>query len=82
MTGAKALLKQLRKEHEGHYEEITGRITGEFSHPNLVRRKPIGDKAAVIVGAGRGGSGADTSVPRIPSIEVASFRHLDDRCPG
>jgi hypothetical protein len=81
LTGPRALLKQLRKDHEGHLEEITGRIQGDFAAPNVVRRKQVG-KVGIVVGAGHGGSGADSSrISDTPSIEVASSRHLDDRCP-
>jgi hypothetical protein len=81
LTGPRGLLKQLRHDHEGHFEEITGRMSGE-SAGQTVRKKKVG-KVAVIVGAGHGVSESgpeETFDP--PSIEVASFRHLDDRCPG
>jgi hypothetical protein len=41
LTGPRALLKHLRKDHEGHFEEITGRIQGDFSGPHVVRRKQM-----------------------------------------
>jgi hypothetical protein len=76
------MMKQLSKDHEGHLEEITGRIHGEFSGPDVVRRRKRG-KVAIVVGGGSGASGASSSRPSdIPSLEVASSRHLDDRCPG
>jgi hypothetical protein len=81
LTGPRALLKHLRKDHEGHLEEITGRIQGDFAGPNVVRRKQM-DKVGIVVGAGHGGAGADSSrVCDSRSIEVASSRQLDDRCP-
>jgi hypothetical protein len=81
LTGPRGLLKQLRHDHEGHFEEITGRMSGE-SAGQTVRKKKVG-KVAVIVGAGRGVSESSTEETfDPPSIEVASFRHLDDRCPG
>ena len=81
LTGPKALVKQLRKEHEGHFEEVTGRMSGD-SAGQTVRKKKVG-KVNVIVGAGRGASESGTEETfDPPSIEVASFRHLDDRCPG
>jgi hypothetical protein len=81
LTGPKGLVKQLRKDHEGHFEEVTGRMSGDVAG-QTVRKKKVG-KVNVIVGAGRGVSEGGTE-ERFdpPSIEVASFRHLDDRCPG
>jgi len=81
LTGPREIIKLLRKEHEGHLEEITGRMRGDFEGPNVVRRKKAG-KVAVVVGAGHRGSGAESQVSETPSIEVALSRHLDDRCPG
>jgi hypothetical protein len=81
LTGPRELMKQLRKEHEGHFEEVTGRMKGDAAG-QAVRKKKVG-KVAVIVGAGRGVSDNGTEETfDPPSIEVASFRHLDDRCPG
>ena len=47
-----------------------------------VRTKKVG-KVTVIAGTGRGVSGSGTEETfDPPSIEVVSFTHLDDRCPG
>jgi hypothetical protein len=81
LTGSREMIKLLRKEHEGHLEEITGRMQGDFDGPNVVRRKKVG-KVAVVVGAGRGGSGAESRVSDTPTMDVSSTKHLDDRCPG
>jgi hypothetical protein len=81
LTGPKGLLKQLRTDHEGHFEEITGRLSGD-SAGQTVRKKKVG-KVTVIAGTGRGVSGSGTEETfDLPSIEVVSFTHLDDRCPG
>jgi hypothetical protein len=81
LTGPKALVKQLRKEHEGHFEEVTGRMRGDTAG-QTVHKKKVG-KVTVIAGAGRGVSDSGTEETfDPPSIEVASFTHLDDRCPG
>jgi hypothetical protein len=81
LTGPRAIIKQLRKDHEGHLEEITGRMQGDFDGPNVVRRKKVG-KVAVVVGAGRGGSDTESRVSDTPTMDVASTKHLDDRCQG
>jgi hypothetical protein len=81
IAGARGLVKQLKREHAGHYEEVTGRIRGEFGPPSGRRVGTIG-KVGIVIGAGP--SGGDPNVPRVPempSFEVKSFRHLEERCP-
>jgi hypothetical protein len=56
-------------------------MQGDFDGPNVVRRKKVG-KVAVVVGAGRGGSGAESRVSDTSTMDVSSTKHLDDRCPG
>ena len=80
-AAAAAAISQVRKDHEGHFEEITGRMSGD-SAGQTVRKKKVG-KVTVIAGTGRGVSGSGTEETfDPPSIEVVSFTHLDDRCPG
>jgi hypothetical protein len=81
ISGPKRLVQQLRKEHEGHFEEVTGRVKGEVAPPNVVRRKQVG-KVGIVVGAAPGDANPNTArVPEMPSIEVETYRHLEDRCP-
>ena len=72
--------KQLRREHEGHTEEITGRIKGEPAPRSTVRTKQVG-KVGVVVGTAPGGAGPNAPrVPEMPSIEVEAFKHLENSC--
>jgi hypothetical protein len=80
LAGPRALVKQLRREHDGHTEEITGRIKGELAPRSTVHKKQVG-KIGVVVGAGPGVAGPNAPrVPEMPSIEVEAFRHLEDHC--
>jgi hypothetical protein len=80
IAGPRALSKQLRREHEGHTEEITGRIKGEQAPRSTVRTKQMG-KIGVVVGAAPGGAGPNAPrVPEMPSIEVEAFKHLENYC--
>jgi len=80
IAGSRALGKQLRRDHEGHTEEITGRIKGEQAPRSTVRTTQVG-KIGVVVGAAPGGAGPNAPrVPEMPSIEVESFKHLDNQC--
>jgi hypothetical protein len=80
IAGPRALVKQLRSEHAGHTEEISGRIKGELAPRSTVRTKQVG-KIGIVVGAGPGGAGPNApQVPEMPSIEVDAFRHLENHC--
>jgi hypothetical protein len=80
IAGSRALAKQLRREHEGHTEEITGRIKGEQAPRSTVRTKQVG-KIGVVVGTAPGGAGPNAPrVPEMPSIEVEAFKHLENYC--
>ena len=80
IAGSRALVKQLRREHEGHTEEITGRIKGEQAPRSTVRTKQVG-KIGIVVGTTPGGGGQNAPrVPEMPSIEVEAFKHLEDHC--
>jgi hypothetical protein len=80
IAGSRALAKQLRREHEGHTEEITGRIKGEQAPRSTVRTTQVG-KIGVVVGTAPGGAGPNAPrVPEMPSIEVEAFKHLENHC--
>jgi hypothetical protein len=81
LTGSRALLDVIRKEHDGHYLEVVGRLR-DTRDPNAAmrRHKKIG-KASVTVGAARGDGTQFDRIQQMPSIDVASFRHIGDACP-
>jgi hypothetical protein len=80
IAGPRALVKGLRRDHDGHTEEITGRIKGEQAPRSTVRTKQVG-KIGIVVGAGPGGAGPNAPrVPEMPSIEVEAFKHLENQC--
>lgn len=81
LAGARQLVKELKGEHAGHLEEITGRVKGEFAPPSGRQVGRVG-KVGIVIGGGPSGSRPNVpQVPEMPSIEVKSFRHLEDRCP-
>jgi hypothetical protein len=80
IAGPRALVKQLRREHEGHTEEITGRIKGELAPKSTVRQKQVG-KIGIVVGTTPGGGGSNAPhVPEMPSIEIEAFQHVENHC--
>jgi hypothetical protein len=80
LTGPRGLVKQL-KAHDGHYEEVTGRVSGAFVAPGGRQVGKIGG-VGIVVGAGPSTQPNAPRVPEMPSFEVKAFRHLADRCPG
>ena len=80
MTGSKSILHTLRTEHNGHREEVTGKLRGQDAPAGTIHRKQFG-KLSVVVG---GKTGTDINAPRVPEMrafEVMSFRHLEFECP-
>jgi hypothetical protein len=80
LRGARAIVKQL-KAHDGHYEEVTGRVSGAFAPQGGRQVGKIGG-VGIVVGAGPSAQPNTPRVPEMPSFEVKAFRHLADRCPG
>jgi len=81
LTGSRALLDVIRKEHDGHYVEVIGRLRDTHDRAIAMRRhKKIG-KARVTVGTVRGDGTQFDRTQQTPSVEVASFRHILDTCP-
>jgi hypothetical protein len=81
IAGPRELVKQIKRDHAGHYDEVTGRIKGEFAPPNGRRVGTVG-KVGIVIGAGPAGGAPNVPrVPEMPSFEVRSLLHLDDHCP-
>jgi hypothetical protein len=82
LEGKKELLRRLRGDHDGHYEEVTGII----KVPELpdgtearVRSKDFGGKTRVTIGQSES-SGYIKASPQPIRIRVESFRHLEENC--
>jgi len=78
LSGPKALLKELKRSHNGHFEEVTGRIRGQQAPAGTSHRGTVG-KLGIVVGAPAGQT-ANHGVPEMPAFEVRSHRHLADGC--
>jgi hypothetical protein len=79
LTGPTEILRQIKKEHSGHYVEVTGRIH-DFDDPRATvrKRKKLG-KVTVTADASRGSS-ARLGGHEIPLLDVVSFQHLSSSC--
>lgn len=80
LEGSKELLRTLRKDHDGHYEEITGALklpAGQNPNDVQVKQKQLGPKTRITLGT-RETNGEELPVP--VRIVVSSYRHLANRC--
>jgi len=79
LEGSKELLRTIRKDHDGHHEEVTGTLKlppGKTSDVH-VRQKELGPKTRITVGV-RESAGEEIPVP--VRLVVSSFRHIADHC--
>ncbi len=85
LLGPKALLQQLREEHEGQLVEIAGRVrkrrVAEVPEPG---RQRIGDKTTVFVGQGGRPTTPPDGLDPVTSddLEVTDFVVIEPTCPG
>jgi hypothetical protein len=80
LEGSKETLQTLQKEHDGHYEEVTGTLKLPPALPGdvRVRQKELGPKTRVTVGTRTAPAGQDAPIP--VRIIVSSYRHLANHC--
>jgi hypothetical protein len=84
LGGQKELLTRLKKDHDGHLEEIIGilKIPPTLEQPDVhVRTKNVGEKTRVTMGT-RQSAGSDPTAPLpvLPTLLVESSRHISDKC--
>lgn len=78
LKGAKALLKQLTKEHAGHMEEVTGELQSSLRMGNT-RIAQVGRTRITIGASETRNTGAPTELN--PVLSVRSFEHTAVPCP-
>src|SRR6185503_3070086 len=83
LEGSKDLLQQLRREHEGHDDELTGtailKPSPDGSSTTDVESKPIGKKGRLTLGV-RESSGVTGDVRQPVRFKVTGLRHLHEGC--
>jgi hypothetical protein len=81
MEGAKELLQQMRREHDGHQDEITGIaiLPASRTGDTNTESKQIGKKTRITVGA-RSGTDERADGFRPVRLKVLSLKHIDDKC--
>jgi hypothetical protein len=78
IAGPKSVVKQLKKQQNGRWVEVTGKVKGQFAPKGSGQRRDIG---GVSVGIGLPTNDPNAPrVPEMPAFEVDSFRPLDTDC--
>ena len=81
LEGKRELLQRFRKDHDGHFEEVTGTVKRppEADQPDVrIKSVEVTKKTRVTIGQAKG-SGY-SSAPLTVTINVQSLKHLNDRC--
>jgi len=83
LEGSKDLLQHLRREHEGHEDELTGtailKPSPDGSSTTDIESKPLGKKGRLTLGV-RESSGATGEVRQPVRFKVTGLRHLHEGC--
>jgi len=83
LEGSNDLLQQLRREHEGHDDELTGtailKPSPDGSSTTDIESKPLGKKGRLTLGV-RESSGATGEVRQPVRFKVTGLRHLHEGC--
>lgn len=77
LTGDKKVLQEIRKDHSGHADVLTGTLGTDLPKPGVLGGRNIGN-SRVAVGVGRGM--APEAPPPLPVLKVKSFEHTGVTC--
>ena len=79
LEGSKEMLRAIRKDHDGHYEEVTGTVKPRPvpTADTQIRQKELGPKTRITLGTRQA---TRDEVPAPVRLVVSSFRHIGDRC--
>lgn len=79
LTGDKKVLKQVKQEHDGHVDVLTGVLKSDLPDPNTPRGKRIGN-TRITVGIG-GQPHPDPRAPQyMPALQVKEVEHTGASC--
>ena len=77
LRGPKQLMKQLR-EHEGHYDEVSGILKDSEGKIGALKEKQVGKRTRITAGVREErDTGAE---PANPVLDVRSFTHVRSTC--
>ena len=77
LTGEKKTLDEIRKEHDGHHDIITGELRTDL--PRATRGRTVGN-TRITIGVGSSRDPMRDAPPPMPVLKVASIEHTEVRC--
>ena len=78
LEGSKETLRTMRKDHDGHYLEVTGTL--KVPKDGKIYQKQLGPKTRITVGTRESEGTAGTLEATPVSLIVSSYRDLADQC--
>ena len=79
LTGDKKVLQEIRKEHDGHSDVITGELRTDLPTEVETRGTKIGN-TRITIGAGGSRGMMNDPPPPMPVLKVTSIEHTGIRC--
>jgi len=79
LTGDKKALKQIKQEHDGHVDIVTGILKSDLPARNTPRGKRVGN-TRITVGVGAQPTHDPNVVQYLPVLQVKEVEHTDVNC--
>ena len=79
LTGDKKALKQLKQEHDGHVDIVTGILKSNLPQENTPRGKRVGN-THITVGVGTQPTNDPTAPQYLPALELKELEHTGVPC--
>ena len=79
LTGDKKSLQEIKKEHDGHADIITGELRSDLQPGPETLGKKIGN-TRIVIGAGPARPMMPQGPPAMPVLKVTSFEHTSVSC--
>ena len=79
LTGDKKALKQLKQEHDGHVDVVTGILKSDLPQQNTPQGKRVGN-TRITVGIGAQPTNDPTAPQYLPALELKELEHTGVTC--
>lgn len=79
LTGDKKALKQIKQEHDGHVDIVTGILKSDLPADNTARGKRVGN-TRITVGVGAQPTHDPNVVQYLPALQVKEVEHTGVNC--